>query len=312
MGVMGIRLVPPLRGDGTMRWALCLMPVGLILAGGAAAQSGPDEGITRPGVAARFEVESIHDIAYYEGKDADPLKHRLDVFLPKGKREFPVLFFIHGGAWRHGDKKYAGIYSTRGTFWAEHGVGAVLTNYRLTPSVTHPEHIKDVARAFAWTVRNIAKYGGRADRVFVSGHSAGGHLAALLATDESYLRAEGLGLEAVRGAIPMSGVFDLSERLGLFAATFGPDPNARRDAAPLGHVHERTPPFLIIYADHDFPLCGEECSERFCRALRGQHCDARTLKVRDRNHLTLLLDACGEQDPVAQAVFRFIADHTGS
>lgn len=256
------------------------------------------------------EVQTVLDIPYYQGKDADPIKHKLDLFLPKDRKDFPVLFFVHGGSWRHGDKGFLGMYSTLGTFLARHGIGAVVINYRLTPAVTHPEHIKDVARAFAWTYRNIAKYGGRSDEIFVSGHSAGGHLIALLATDDAYLKAEGLGLETIRGAIPISGVYRIPEGNRVFDAVFGTDPKARKEAGPVCHVRPDAPPFLIIYADKDFAVCGQGPSEEFCQALRLQKSPAESLEVKHRNHLTVLLDATTDADPAARAILDFIARHT--
>jgi len=77
--------------------------------------------------------------------------------------------------------------------------------------VKHPEHIKDVARAFAWTVKNCEKWGGRPDQIFLAGHSAGGHLVSLLATDESYLKAEGLKLSDIKGVMAISGVYRIPE-----------------------------------------------------------------------------------------------------
>jgi acetyl esterase/lipase len=255
------------------------------------------------------DVLVIADVPYYTGKDADPVKHKLDLYLPKGQKDFPVLFFVHGGAWRHGDKRYLGLYSMLGMFWARHGIGAVITNYRLTPTVKHPEHIKDVARAFAWTYKNISRYGGRPDEIFVSGHSAGGHLVALLATDDSYLKAEGLSLGTIKGAVPMSGIYQLSDRNRLFDVTFGTESKVREDASPLFHVSEQAPPFLILYADNDLALCGKDCSETFCRALRDHKCEASALGARDRNHLTILLMAAVEEDPVARAILDFIHAH---
>src|SRR5205823_5671892 len=103
------------------------------------------------------------------------------------------VFFVHGGAWRNGDKSgILGVYSALGRFLVRHGLGAVIINYRLSPAVRHPAHVQDVAKAFAWTHKNIARYGGRPDQIFLCGHSAGGHLVALLATDPTYLKAEGL------------------------------------------------------------------------------------------------------------------------
>lgn len=181
------------------------------LAGSAAAQA--------PRVIVR------RDVAYYRGRDADPVRHRLDLFLPADRRDFPVLVFIHGGAWMFGDKSTFGKYSAVGRFLAENGVGVVLPNYRLTPAVQHPEHIRDVARAFAWTARHIQDYGGDPNRLFVGGHSAGGHLSALLATDESYLKAEGLSRRAIRGVVAVSGVYRIPERLAfnLGGDNGGPD-----------------------------------------------------------------------------------------
>ena len=98
-----------------------------------------------------------------------------------------MLLFLHGGGWVIGGKDdYFGLYGygTIARCLAERGLVVVLPNYRLSPGVRHPEHIKDVARAFAWTVKNIESYAGRPDQIIVSGHSAGGHLAALLATDD--------------------------------------------------------------------------------------------------------------------------------
>jgi acetyl esterase/lipase len=254
-------------------------------------------------------VQIVRDIPYYQGKDADPVKHRLDMYLPKGQKDFPVLFFIHGGAWRHGDKNYLGVYGTLGMSWARHGIGAVVINYRLSPAVRHPEHIKDVARAFEWTHDHIANYGGRPDEIFVCGHSAGGHLAALLATDESYLKAEGLTLHDIRGVIPMSGVYEVREPYRIFDVTFGSDAKIRKDASPITHVRADVPPFLIVYADHDLELCGKQCSETFCRALCDNKCEARTLEAHDRNHITLLLMAALDDDPVSRAVQDFVAVH---
>lgn len=263
---------------------------------------------------ATYEVQAIRDLAYRdlaEGEDASQGKNKLDLFLPKGRKDFPVLFFVHGGAWRTGDKgKYFGLYSNLGMFLARQGVGTVVTNYRLSPGVKHPEHIKDVAKAFAWTHKNIAKHGGRQDQVFACGHSAGGHLVALLATDESYLKAEGLTRADVKGVIPISGVYDVSAQVGLFDSAFGKDPEVRKLASPVNHVHAGEPPFLIIYADKDFLTC-DRMSEALCKALKEKNCPACTLEVKDRSHLSVLFRIINPSDPVAKAILDFIAANTG-
>src|SRR5438876_6275795 len=82
----------------------------------------PLGGTARADEAKSTEVQIIRDIPYYEGADADKVKHKLDLFLPKGQKDFPVLFFVHGGAWMHGDKSFLGIYSAVGMFFARHGI----------------------------------------------------------------------------------------------------------------------------------------------------------------------------------------------
>jgi acetyl esterase/lipase len=278
-----------------------------------------------------FEVKTVRDVAYYEGEDADKVKHKVDLFLPKDQKDFPVVLFVHGGAWRHGDKNYFGVYSALGSMFARNGIGAVITNYRLSPDVMHPEHIKDVARAFAWTHKNIEKYGGRPDQIFVCGHSAGGHLVALLATDESYLKAEGLGVKDIKGVLPLSGVYSLPEKLSLslsfagpkskvemegttamvdklLTSVFGADKEKRKEAFPLAHVREGLPPFLIMYGDWDLPDFGKN-AEEFAKALKEKKVNAETMQVAKRNHLSLIIDAADDDDPLAVALRRFIETH---
>lgn len=258
----------------------------------------------------RFEVKSVKDVAYFEGPGADPVRHKLDLFVPKDQKDFPVVFFIHGGAWHRGSKEFMGVYGALGTFLARNGVGAVVSNYRLSPSVKHPEHIKDVARAFAWTHKNIATYGGRPDRLFVCGHSAGGHLAALLATDPSYLKAEGLSLEAIRGAIPMSGVYDLTglpDRLATSA--FGAGADVLAEASPARQARGGLPPFLMICADKDLPGCDLKPAEAFAKTLRDKGVKAEAREMTGSSHYKIILSASIAGDPVSEAILGFVAAH---
>jgi acetyl esterase/lipase len=253
-----------------------------------------------------YEVEIKHDLTYYDGAEADKKKHKLDLYLPKGKTDFPVVMFVHGGGWVFGDKVFFGVHEGVGKMFARHGVGAVVTNYRLSPGVQHPEHIKDVARAFAWTYKHIAEYGGRPDELFLCGHSAGGHLVSLLATDESYLKAEALSLKNVKGVMPISGVYGIPDNM--FNEVFGKDPVERKNAAPINHVHEGCPPFLIVYADHDYPFC-DAMSEEFCKALKAKNVSAETLKIKDRNHIDVIGNTTKDDDPCAKALLEFVARH---
>jgi hypothetical protein len=155
-----------------------------------------------------------------------------------------------------------------------------------------------------------------------------------LATDERYLQAEGLSLQDIRGAIPISGVFRIHDvqinagvplprgakeassateekPLPLFSHVFGADPKGRRDASPLVHVKPGLPPFLVLYADHDL-LTLPEMAREFNAALSQQQCEVRTLEVKQRNHMSILLKITQENDPAGQAILQFVAKHTGS
>src|SRR5262245_22749643 len=194
---------------------------------------------------------------------------------------------VHGGGWIRGNKDHLGIYSALGRTFSRHGIAVVCPNYRLSPKVQHPEHIRDVARAFAWTYKNIGKYGGRADEIFVSGHSAGGHLCALLSTDKSYLKEAGVPAGAVRGCLPLSGVFVIPKDK-VFDIAFGKNPDKRKNASPLNHVGAGAPPFLVMLGDNDLPACDRPQADAFCKNCKKCGVCVELLEVPRRNHISIL------------------------
>jgi acetyl esterase/lipase len=281
----------------TLRLVVALVVLGLLsgraVAGTPAVKSGGN-----------FEVKAVRDIDYHGGKDADPVRHRLDLFLPAEQKDYPVLVFVHGGAWTKGSR---GGFEKLARLFARNGVGTAITNYRLSPQVQHPAHTQDVAKAVAWVHKNIAKYGGRPDQLFLSGHSAGGHLVALLGTDPTYLEAAGVPLKDIKGVIPISGVYTF--RPGSMPKVFGEDKEAYRKAAPLTHVKGQHPPFLILVADSD--LKGfDKMAEQFCGALGKSGCTAKVINVKDRDHGTIVRQMTNLGDPATQAVLEFIARHS--
>jgi acetyl esterase/lipase len=260
-------------------------------------------------IGGHYDVKAVKDIAYYEGENADPKKHKLDLYLPKGQKDFPVLMFVHGGAWTIGDRW---MFGDLGRTFAKNGIGTVVISYRLTPQVQHPGHIEDVARAFAWTHDNIAKYGGKADQIFVSGQSAGGHLAALLATNETYLKAHKLSKKDIKGVVAISGVYNVSLMLpALRQPIFGKGKEAADSASPVKHVSGKEPPFLILYADKDLPTI-DLMSKQLCEELKKEKVEAALVIMKDRDHINSIMRlASHEDDPATQAMLQFIAKHSG-
>jgi acetyl esterase/lipase len=295
----------------------------------AAAQPGPEP----PRAPRRCDVEVSRDILYHDVRnDPDRYRHLLDLYRPADKDTHPVLFFLHGGGWVMGSKdNYFGFYGygTIARCLAERGLVVVLPNYRLSPAVRHPEHVKDVARAFAWTCRNAAKFGGDPRNIFVCGHSAGGHLAALLASDETYLKDVGRSWRDIRGVIGISGVYrvdDLDLKLSLagpggarvlhtdvrpFAVVFGDDPKLARQASPLTHVRPGLPPFLLVNAGLDYPRLAEMAGE-FAAALKKNGCDVRTRTIGWRTHETVVFDIprFAAEPATMELIVEFIDRHT--
>lgn len=253
----------------------------------------------------QIEMEKVLDIPYYTGVDADEKKHKLDLFLPKGKKNFPVLFFVHGGSWTSGDRK---MYGNMGTVFTKHGLGVVVISYRLSPAITHPEHIVDVARAFDWTVKNISKYGGNTDEIFVSGHSAGAHLASLLATNGTYLKAHNLTAKNIKGVMPISGIYMVPE--GVMTNVVGKSPGAALSASPTQHVTGKEPPMLVLYADQDFGGCGA-MSKVFVEKLTNAKVSATIEEITGRTHVSIMSRILSsDADPASQLMLAFIAKHT--
>jgi len=251
-----------------------------------------------------YEFERHKNIAYYTGEDASRSKHHLDVYQPKGVKNAPVLIFVHGGAWRVGGKMF---HTNVGKTFASHGIVTVSINYRLSPKVKHPAHIRDVARAFDWVRKNIQDYGGDPRNVFVSGHSAGGHLVALLALNEKYLAEVGHLTDEIAGVIGISGVYRVGAT-GIFSGVFEPDAEALRDASPVVHVDDKQPPFLVIYAEKDMTGL-DALAIGLATALRQHKSPVRLLKVPDRSHSSIIWRIGDKDDPTTEAMLEFIRRH---
>lgn len=196
------------------------------------------------------DYERIDGIAY--GTDE---RQQLDVFVPKGDaaaRPFPVVVFWYGGSWTRGDR---GQYAFAGAALADAGVLTVLPDYRMYPEVRFPAFIEDGAAALAWVRVHASDYGGDPERIFLMGHSAGAHMAAMVGLAQP---------DAVRGIIGLSGPYALTPNSATLDAIFGP-PYTPADWRPAERVTSAAPPALIIHGGGDTVVVPSH-AERFALA----------------------------------------------
>ncbi len=249
-------------------------------------------------------------------------RHVLDIYTPEQRpvESLPVMFWIHGGGWQQGDKSDVGF---KPKVLTDRGFVFVSTNYRLLPDVEMEELIRDVARSIGWVHRNISDYGGDPKRVFVGGHSAGAQLAALICTDERYLKEEGVPFSVLKGCVPVDGdtydipkiIMTAEHRQTLYGGKmftfghrqkFGNDPEKHVDFSAVTHVAKGKgiPPFLLLY----FPGNPDTRAQamRLEAVLREAEIPAKSYGKRDSNHSRLNDDLGKPDDPATQELFRFL------
>jgi acetyl esterase/lipase len=253
----------------------------------------------------------VHDsIAYKSGSalsDYERERCSLDLYLPEGTSDFPIIVWFHGGGLTAGDKQTQADIALS---LAGRGIGVAAVNYRLSPRVTFPAYIDDAAASVAWVLDHVDDYDGDAEKVFVSGHSAGGYLVAMLGLDESYLGAHGHELADLAGLIPISGQMvthaTVREERGL--------PSERPlidEAAPAFHVRADAPPLLAIAGSEDLPARPEENRYLVAAMKAVEHADATYLEVEGRNHGTIVSGIPDPDDAVARAILDFVERVSG-
>jgi arylformamidase len=205
---------------------------------------------------ARAEARCELDIPYGSGA-----RETLDVF-PAEQRGAPVLVFIHGGYWRALDKS---DHSFVAPAFTRHNACVVIPNYPLCPDATIPQIALQLARAVAWTCRNVQRFGGDPRRIVVAGHSAGGHLAAMMAACEWPRLDATLPREVVHGALSISGLHDLDPimRTPFLQPTLQLTPDQVQQASPARLPAPRSGSLYAVAG-------GEESAEfhRQCRLVR--------------------------------------------
>lgn len=189
-------------------------------------------------VQAQTAYKTVKNLSYLRSGEQDAYRKercKLDVYYPEGAKDFPTIVWFHGGGLEGGGKHIPQELMDK-------GFAVVAVNYRLSPRAKNPAYIEDAAAAVAWTFDHIAEYGGSPERIFVSGHSAGGYLTLILATAKKYLAACGVDADRVAAYLPVSGQtvthFTIRKERGLPAGIpvideFAPVNNTRKDTAPI-------------------------------------------------------------------------------
>ncbi|WP_222984826.1 alpha/beta hydrolase [Flagellimonas meishanensis] len=252
------------------------------------------------------DVTEYYDLPYYKGKDADTIKHKLNLFVPNNVENPPILLWIHGGAWAFGGRKFE---TDLARAFANEGIAVATISYRLSPGtwknpkfdegIQHPEHIKDVARSFAWVYQNAESYGYDQNSIFVSGYSAGGHLSALLAMDPSYLFEVGMSVRDIRAAIPIAGAYDIAAYHESHLkyngkdmaekhvqAVFGNTEREHRRASPTSYIDNQWIPMLVISEKDTYgytQLLEQEAGKANYETMEFYH-------IKDMGHSQLLQD----------------------
>lgn len=250
----------------------------------------------------RTAIDTHTNLTYFTGEGADKYRHRLDLYVPKGKHDVPVMMFVHGGGFTVGIKDQ---YAFVGQVFASYGIATAVISYRLSPKTTYPGHVQDVARAFAWLRAHAAEYGGRADKIVIAGHSAGATLVAMVGSDPTYLHDVGESLDHIAGVIPISGSFTQMGRSAMFQTFPSPDTNVIRNASAINHVAGPHPPFLILYGDMDMPRTGED-AQQMAAALKEAGNSADVYEISGHAHMDMITGVTNPSDQALRFILAFI------
>lgn len=232
-------------------------------------------------VAVEPEYKTAENILYRSGEKLTKYMEqrcRLDVYYPADVESLATVVWFHGGGLTQGNRSVPeGL--------REKGIAVVTVNYRLSPKVKSPAYVEDAAAAVAWTFKNIQRYGGSTNRIFVSGHSAGGYLTSMIGLDKRWLAVHQIDANKIAGLIPYSGHtithFTIRSERGI--------PGHRPvvdEMAPLYHVRKDAPPLLLITGDRELEYFGryEETAYLWRMMQLVGHPDTKLHELQGFNH----------------------------
>jgi len=258
--------------------------------------------------------EVHHDLFYTEAKNK---LQSLDVYSPPDGKDHPVIVWIHGGGWSKGDK--ASLQQKPQAF-VDKGFVLVSVNYRLVPAVTVKDLMADLAQSVRWVRDHAAEHRGDPNSLIIMGHSAGAHLAALLCTDDRYLKAADVPMTSLKGCVPFDvSAYDIPKRIhdvddGIsktFKTIFGTEEAAQREVSPVHYVSKDKgiPPFLILH------VASRDDTKAQAHWLAGKLAEAsitaRVVAAEGKTHGTISSDLGGADDPPTLELWKFLREVTG-
>jgi len=260
------------------------------------------------------------DVRFIERPGADDGLTSLDVYQPTGQSPDdieptprPILIYIHGGGWAIGDKSR--VYEKPD--WALRNDWVLVSvNYRLSPQVMHPEHARDVAAAIAYIHQHAEDFGGDPTKIVIMGHSAGAHLAGIVASEESLLGEHQLGPDDLSGVVLLDGAgynipnqmkskLLLGKTRSMFEEAFGTDPDLWVSASPTlqAMVDEILPPLLAVHVPR---FRSRVESIELVKVWNKTSSRATRHQAPDKNHATLNHSMGKKNDPDTRVVEEFI------
>ncbi len=255
----------------------------------------------------------IYNLNYSTGKDT---MQQMDLYTPKTNTPFPTIVFLHEGGLTGGDKRENNLPLIAQKFQSD-GIGFVLVNYRLSPT-PWPAEPDDACEAFAWIKKNVSKYGGDNNRVFIAGHSSGAFLTALVSTDAKYMEKQGLNLHSIAGSIVIGTQLTANlpavaeEKL---AAFFENNPYLKifgnrqifEDASPALHINVNIPAMRFIIAEAEQlnpPILAQ--TEAFVSKAKAYNPNISYHVIPERRHITNVTKMPEAGDPVYQLIKDFV------
>lgn len=253
-----------------------------------------DNAATRS-LAVRRSLPCVLDVRYGDG----PLQ-TLDVFPADGK-DLPVHVFIHGGFWRGLDKD---IYSEIAQPIVASGAIAILVNYDLCPAVTLDEIVRQILACVAWVYQQAPRYGGDPDRISLSGHSAGAHLAAMTLCHDWV--ADGLPMDLIKAVVLVSGVYDLALVPGL---SVNQEIQLSQDMAHRNSVMSAQPRVrchALVTAGAEEPQLWLQQSSDYAQWLTRAGLVTRYLELANEHHFSITDRLAQADHPLTRAMLNMI------